>query len=364
MSDLFHATFGTKSSACGYAHGRVNLMGDHTDYNGGYVLPICIPQGTSVELGLRTDGRVRVNSDRMGPDVEEFQLGSLERTGEWTDYVKGVLEVSREQIGVTGCDILIRSTVPVGSGLSSSAALEVSLLRALRAACDSPLTDVELAQLGRKAENDFVGAPVGIMDQMAASVGDENHALFLDTRTLEFEKIPIPTQLGIVVIDSGLTHSHASGAYADRKRECTEAAEMLKLLELRDIGHIDAAHALPEPQRQRAYHVVSENERVLQMGRALRDEEFEDIGGIMRESHKSLSFDFEVSTPEIDRLVEIAESEDGVYGARLTGGGFGGCIVALAQSDVASKAAAAIVERYEKATGQRSKVIVPIPTEK
>ncbi len=231
MTDQAHPTFlelfGREPDVRAEAPGRVNLIGEHTDYNGGFVLPAAIPQRTLVELALGSTARVTAWSANIGAQGvrNAYALGSEIPLGTWVDYVQGVTQALRaagHPLG--GFSVAIRSTVPVGSGLSSSAALEISLLKALRQAFDLPLTDVQLAQLGQRAENDFVGAPVGIMDQMACALADESHALFLDTRTLVYDRIPLPTSAELIAINSGVEHSHAAGDYRTRREECERAA--------------------------------------------------------------------------------------------------------------------------------------------
>jgi galactokinase len=341
------------------APGRVNLIGEHTDYNGGFVLPMAIPQRTHVEL-RRTGGRhVLVESAGMGEPVT-YQLGGEARGRGWVDYVQGVTDVlSREGHRVGGCELRIRSDVPVGSGLSSSAALAVSVLRAMRAAFALALDDVQLALVAQKVETDFVGAPVGVMDQMASSLADERTALFIDTRTLRYEKVPLPPGIAVLVIDSGIQHSHATGDYRARRRECEEAARALGIAQLRDAtdAHVSRIAALPEPLSRRARHVVSENLRVLAAVDAMRTGDAERLGALFRASHASMRDDFAVSTAEIDRLVAIATDTPGVLGARLTGGGFGGAIVALSRIRGCTENAAAIIEAAQRA-GLRPSLLV------
>ncbi len=345
------------------APGRVNLIGEHTDYNGGFVLPAAIPQTTRVELA-RADGRtVRVSSAEFpGEAPVEYELGRELREGAWADYVKGMTVVLAGYGLDRGFDARIESDVPVGSGLSSSAALEISLGRAIREAFELPLSDVELAKAARRAENEFVGAPVGIMDQMACSLATVSAALFLDTRSLEFETIPIPDGAAIVVINSGIEHQHAHGGYAQRRRECEEAAAMLGVKELRDVDEaaLDTLE-LPDVHARRVRHVVTENRRVLQTVAAFRAGHLERAGDLFIQSHRSMRDDFEVSVPQIDTLVEIAMQVQGVFGARLTGGGFGGSIVALASPPRALAAAEEIAVRYQGSTGHVAAIVVAGP---
>jgi galactokinase len=257
----------------------------------------------------------------------------------------------------------VESDVPLGGGLSSSAALEVSLLRALREAFHLKMDDVEIAHLGQKAENDLVGAPVGIMDQMASSLADETTALFLDTRHLSYEKVPLPAGAELVVINSGISHSNVGGEYRVRRQECERAAELLRVPQLRDLSKQDLWRLtpLPEPLDRRARHVITENARVRCAVSAMQENDLPRLGKLLYASHASLRDDYEVSIPEIDRLVELAREEPDVYGARITGGGFGGSIVILARHGTGRALGERIVARYEDETGEDGTVLVPAP---
>lgn len=345
------------------APGRVNLIGEHTDYSGGFVLPLAIPQRTRVELAARQDRRVFAWSANMrGSEIEEFALGEEARGEGWLDYVQGITRaLALAGHPIRGFDLRIESQVPPGSGLSSSAALEVALLRALREAFGLAIDDVELALLGQKAENDFVGAPVGVMDHMAASLADETTALFLDTRNLHCERIHLPAAAELVVIDSGISHRHAAGAYRTRRQECERAAELLAVPQLGDLTQQDLWRlpCLPEPLDRRARHVVTENARVRLAVASLRQRDLIRLGNLLYASHESLRDDYEVSIPEIDRLVELARLEPEVYGARLTGGGFGGSVVVVACHGAGRAIGERIVERYADELGEQGTVLVP-----
>ncbi len=344
------------------APGRVNLIGEHTDYNGGYVLPAAIPQRTRVEAAGRPDRFVRLWSAQFGgAPLVQYRLGEEVRRGDWTDYVQGMTQVLAGYGAIGGFDARIDSDVPVGSGLSSSAALEIAMGRALRQLFDLPCGDVELAIAARRAENEFVGAPVGIMDQMACSLAETSAALFLDTRTLHSERVPLPSTVALIVMDSGVMHRHAGGEYATRRRECAEAARLLGVAELRDIetGDLVRVAHLSSPLNRRARHVVTENARVLDTVTALRSGDLDRAGRLFSQSHASMRDDFEVSVPAVDTLVTLAERALGVYGARMTGGGFGGSIVALVAAGCARDAAAAIAAAYADATGRMATVLVP-----
>ena len=356
--------YGVSPSVTADAPGRVNLIGEHTDYNGGFVLPTVIPQRTAVELSPRSDQLVRVWSANVGEagQAVEFTLGRETPARTWVDYVQGVTVALRQRgYQLRGADMRISSAVPIGSGLSSSAALEVSVARALRAAFDLRLDDVELAMAGKWAENEFVGAPTGIMDQMVASLGQPGAALFLDTRTLKFERVPLPPSVDLVVIDSGIRHRLVTGEYATRRSQCEEASRRLGVAELRDVAVADLPRVeqLDEPFRRRARHVVTEDDRVLQAVAALRANDPGQVGELFYASHASMRDDYEVSVPQVDALVEIASSEHDVYGARLTGGGFGGSVVILAKRGSGRRVADRIADRYRLECAETPTVLLP-----
>ncbi len=352
----FSALFGRPATIVARAPGRVNLIGEHTDYSEGFVLPAAIPRETTVELAGRDDREVRAASANAGGARPfEYRLGEEAKTGSWADYLQGVtFALARAGHVVGGFEARIASTVPLGAGVSSSASFEIALLRALRSAFALPLDDVALARLGQQVETDFVGAPIGIMDQMAASLADAGTALFLDTRSLAYERVPIPQTCDLVVVSSGVTHSHAGGAYRTRRAECEQAAAALGVRALRDVATEDLprVEALPDPLRRRARHVVTENARVAAAVAALRRGDLPELGRLFHASHVSLRDDFEVSVPEIDLLVDLARATPGVHGARLTGGGFGGSIVVLADRAAAAEAGARIARDYEARTGR------------
>jgi galactokinase len=360
----FEALFGRQPSAVGEAHGRVNLIGEHTDYNGGYVLPTAIPQLTRVELTPREDDLARVASAEMGSpgEVVEFRVGGEQPRRGWVDYVQGVTKFLAEAgHRPGGFDLRVSSTVPIGSGLSSSAALEVATMRALRDAFGLDLDAVAMARIGRRAENEFVGAQTGIMDQMAASLADQGTALFLDTRSLAYQKVPLPPDADLIVLNSGVAHNHARGDYNTRRGECERAVARLGVAELRDVPVSDLARveALPEPLNRRARHVVTEDERVLAAVDAMRHGDVVRLGALFYESHDSMRDDYEVSVPEIDLIVDLARRDRDVYGARLTGGGFGGSVVALARLGAGRAAAERLAAAYARESGQNPTVLVP-----
>jgi galactokinase len=357
LERTFESAFGRAFAVEARAPGRVNLIGEHTDYSEGYVLPLAIPQETRVLLARRDDATVRaVSADMDHGLAQTFAIGAETKRGGWIDYVQGTVRaLGRAGHLVGGFDLAIASDVPIGAGLSSSAALEVSVLRALRRVFDLALDDVTIAKLGRAAETDFVGAPIGIMDQMASSLAGERAALFIDTRTLAYERVPLPPSFEIVVIDSGVAHDHATGGYATRRAECERAAELLGVKALRDVVDVAATSALPDPLSRRARHVVTENARVLEAVACLRRGDDRRLGELLSESHASLRDDFAVSVEAVDRLVDCAMRDPACLGARMTGGGFGGAIVALAKKGAGAEVARRAVDTY----GPRGRVLVP-----
>lgn len=344
------------------APGRVNLIGEHTDYHDGYVLPCAVPQRTKAALRRRDDNRVRATSAQIGPDAFEYEIGSERPGAGWGDYVQGLTWVlGRDGFSLGGFDLHLESAVPLGSGLSSSAALEVATLRALRSAFELPLTDVQVARAAQRAEVEFVGAPVGIMDQMASSLAGESAALFLDTRTLAFRHVPLPPGLELAVINSGVTHQHTGGDYATRRRESEAAARALGVERLRDVSldRMAEIEALTPLLARRARHVVTENGRVLDARAALLAADLPTLGRLFTASHNSLRDDYEVSVREVDLLVELAGRHRGVFGARMTGGGFGGAIVIAAASGSALAVARDVTAEYQAQTGRVPQVLLP-----
>ena len=364
---MFEQISGRPAMVVGRAPGRVNLIGEHTDYTGGVVLPMATPQETAVSLALTDGEEVRAHTHilRREGDHASFRLGEEAPGGEWIDYVKGVTSVLRaSDVALSGFDLDIESEVPPGSGLSSSAALTVSLLRALRTALGLPLTDLDIALLGQRVETEFVGAPVGVMDPMAVSLGDAKSALFIDTRTLAYEKIPFPETACLLVIDSGISHANAGPEYRARRAECEQITAMLRVSYLGDlkVSEIPRVPLLPEVLARRLRHVVTENERVHAAVSALRTGDIERLGELLSASHASMRDDYEVSLPDIDRLVAIAEATPGALGARLTGGGFGGCVIALlsrAEAADVESAGEQIVAEYRAVTGRRGALVLP-----
>jgi len=337
----------------------VNLIGEHTDYNDGLVLPAVIPQRTTVELEAREDDRVLVQSEGFGSVA--YVLRREERANDWGDFLRGVTWALADGGHVVrGFDARITSTVPPGAGLASSAALAVALLRALRVTFELPLSDEAVAQIAHRAEREFVGAQVGTMDQLAASLGRDGEALFIDTRSGTTARIALPRSFALIVIDSGIAHDHARGAYNARREECEQAARLIGVRALRDATERDAAALEPEHPTlaRRARHVIAENTRVRSFVSALEAGEIVTCGRLLDESHRSLRDDFAVSIPEIDTLVALVRGQPGVHGARIVGGGFGGSVLAVATPQGAPQAARAAVDAYRAEVRREARVVL------
>jgi galactokinase len=343
------------------APGRVNLIGEHTDYNDGFVMPAAVGFSTYVAIGPRPDRKLKIHSEEFPGDFD-FDLDHLppQRTGAWCDYVLGVA-VTLQQSGFNlhGADLVVHGEVPIGAGLSSSAALEVASALALMSLDSATLPLPEVAKLCRRAENDFVGARVGIMDQFVSCMGKKGHAFFLDCRSLDFKYVPIPEGIRLVVCNTKVKHDLATGAYNQRREECEEGVRRFAQWDpavraLRDVSvELLNRHAadLPETIRKRCSHVVLENQRALDAARAFTDGDLALVGTLMRASHDSLRDLYEVSCRELDIMVDSAEGLPGFIGGRMTGGGFGGCTVNLVREESADTFAKEIADRYRKATG-------------
>ena len=339
------------------APGRVNLIGEHTDYNEGFVMPFAIDRHTLVAASLRDDTMLNVVARDLDKSAS-LDLGNepIKRRGDWIDYVEGTARCVAKDFGdVRGADMIITSTVPIGGGLSSSAALEVSVGLAMLSLNDKDVDRKRLAFAAQKAEHEFVGTRSGIMDQFTSVFAKEGTAMLLDCRSLEIDYIPlILDEVAIVVIDTKVKHSLASSEYNARREECEKGVEVLKkylpyINSLRDVTPADLyvqGDALSDVILRRCRHVVTENDRTVAAARALREQDFAAVGKLMFESHRSLRVDYEVSCPELDTLVEAAATVDGVFGSRMTGGGFGGCTVTLVKKGSVEDLRVSCVEAY------------------
>jgi galactokinase len=349
----FADRFGTQPEGVWAAPGRVNVIGEHTDYNDGFVLPVALPHTTRAAVARRTDGRVAFASLQGDGAIVELDLGELVpgRPDGWAGYPAGVVDGLRERLA-GGVSVLVDTDVPVGAGLSSSAALTCSVALALSDLVAPELARTDLVELARRSENDFVGAPTGILDQSASLLCTVGHALFLDTRERRTEQVPLDLAaagLELLVVDTGTSHTHADGGYGDRRRECEDAAARLGVPALRDVPDVAGLAALDDDVLlRRARHIVTENARVLDVVRILRGSaDPREIGPVLTEGHASLRDDFQISTVELDACVDAAVAA-GAHGARMVGGGFGGSAVVLVDRDRAGAVADAVRERFAR----------------
>jgi galactokinase len=352
----FREVFGRVPQAVAEAPGRVNLLGEHTDYNDGFVLPIATPQRTRVAVARAAGPGFRLHAAAYGTTVA-FGL-EAPPAEQHARYVYGCLrELGEDGVVPPPLDLHVRSSVPIGVGLSSSAALEVATLRALRELLALALDDVAIARIAQRAEVVHAGVHCGIMDQMAASLADTGHMLFLDTRSLERVLLPLPAGAALLVLDCGVPRTLAASAYNRRRDECREAARLLGVAALRDVDDAARVEALPEPLRARARHVVTENARVVAAAAGVGAVRF---GALMNASHLSLRDDFAVSIPPLDALVGLLASHPDVFGARLTGAGFGGACVALCGVGRERAVSRSVLAAYA-ALGHAGTQLVPMP---
>jgi galactokinase len=346
----------------------VNLIGEHTDYNDGFVMPAALDFSTWVRLAPLEQHRLQIYSENFNEEVDvALDDANLAARGHWSDYPIGVA-VTLERAGyrLRGARLRIRGDVPIGSGLSSSAAIEVATACALAANSGLKIDSRELALLCQRAENEFVGARVGIMDQFVSLFGQAQHALLLDCRSLEFRLLPLPDNVRLIICNTMVKHELASSAYNERRAQCEEGVRVLSefypnVKALRDvtIEQLEEHRSeLSEVVYRRCRHVITENTRVIEAGEALERHDLERFGKLMAESHVSLRDDYEVSADELDLMVELAQKIDGVYGARMTGGGFGGSTVNLVREEKAEEFRARVAEGYERVTGLKPEVYI------
>ena len=362
VADRFTDQFAAPPRFLVRAPGRVNLIGEHTDYNDGFVLPLGLDREVWIAVSPRDDRDVRVWST----DFEEeaiFTLDHLERGGPaWSEYLKGVAwAMERAGHPLTGWQGVMASGVPIGAGLSSSAAVELAAARAFAVVSQLPWNPAAMATLAQQAENDWVGVNCGIMDQMISAVAREGHAMLIDCRTLETRAVPIPAETVVVVMDTATRRGLVDSAYNERRRQCEAAAKFFKVPALRDVTvDMFEAHAgeLDSTTSRRARHVVTENARTLAAAEAMSSGDATSLGRLMNDSHRSLRDDFEVSSAALDAIVEIAQIQPGCHGARMTGAGFGGCAVALVDRSDSAAFAVSVAAAYEERSGLIPKIYV------
>lgn len=353
----FRDHFGTAPTLLARAPGRVNLIGEHTDYNDGFVLPAAIDRAVYVAASPRIDSTINLVSIDFNAHTT-FDLDTLDDPDlpPWSKYPRGaVWWLIDEGYDVPGFDAVIGGNIPLGSGLSSSAAVEVVMLElglAMTGYEDMPQVDKALA--GVEVEHQFIGMPCGVMDQMASAMGVARHALLIDCRSLETEPIPVPAGVSLVIMDTAKRRGLVDSEYAARREQCEAAAEKLGVSALRDatLDQLEVAKTrLGEPYYRRARHIISENQRVLNTVKALREGRLHDAGKALRESHVSLRDDYQVSCTELDVISEIANAQPGCYGARMTGAGFGGCAIALVEDSAVETFVQAVAPAYTAQTG-------------
>ena len=360
---------GRKPGFVARAPGRVNLIGEHTDYNDGFVLPMAIDRDVTLVGAARDDRMVRAHSLDFDQTIE-FSLDFIRHdpTATWSNYLRGVAVAVRDTGFVLhGFDAVMKGEVPIGSGLSSSAATELAAIMAFKAAgaqSGAPFDEHRLdgilaARLAQRAENHFVGVNCGIMDQFISSLGKAGHALKIDCRSLDFELVPMPAGVTILVVDTSAPRTLAGSAYNERRAECEAGAKLFGVKSLRDVPFAEFKRlrdTLPGPIMLRCGHVILENVRTIDAVDAMRRGDLEELGVLMSHSHESLRDLYEVSSPELDAVVEIAQAEPGVYGARMTGAGFGGCAIALVANEAVEAVSARIAEEYPRRTGRTPKI--------
>ena len=367
LSEAFESLFDGQPKIY-QAPGRVNLIGEHTDYNQGFVMPAAIDFSTWIAIGPRTDRKLSVRSENFSETAElDLDEAPAQGKGHWSDYPFGVaVSLVQSCHRLRGANILVRGEVPIGSGLSSSAAIEVATGLALLDNAEVKIDRLELAKLCQRAENEFVGMRCGLMDQFIACFGKAGHALMLDCRSLDFQLLALPPDVKLVVCNTGVRHELAASEYNARRADCEEGVRLLaqkisSAQSLRDVTMNDLERLkseLPEVVYRRCRHVVSENHRVIDAAAALTSGDLTLFGKLMAESHQSLRDDYEVSCKELDLMVDLANKAEGVVGARMTGGGFGGCTINLVDSNGVDQFKKSVASGYAEATGRKPEIYV------
>lgn len=366
VKDAFNSVLSYAPTHIVQAPGRVNLIGEHTDYNDGFVLPCAINYQTVVAAAKRDDNIVRVVSVDYGNETDEFDITqeiTFQENKMWANYIRGVVKcLIGRGFEFKGADISVSGNVPQGAGLSSSAALEVVIGQTFKELYNLNISQAEIALNGQQAENEFVGCNCGIMDQMVSAEGNENHAMLLDCRSLETTAVSMPENMSVVIINSNKKRGLVDSEYNTRREQCEEAARIFGVKALRDVSIEEfnaKAHELDEMVAKRARHVITENDRTEEAAKVLASGDMKRMAVLMAESHASMRDDFEITVKEVDALVDIVKNVIGTEGGvRMTGGGFGGCIVALVPPVLVDEVKAAIEELYETATGLKESIYV------
>ncbi|MFT6925349.1 MAG: galactokinase [Psychromonas sp.] len=366
VKEIFAAQLGYSATHIIQAPGRVNLIGEHTDYNDGFVLPCAINYQAIVAAAKRDDNIVRIISVDYDNQENQFDLSKeieFQNDCMWSNYIRGVVKCLLDRgYQFQGADIVVSGNVPQGAGLSSSAALEVVIGQTFKSLYDLNISQVDIALNGQQAENEFVGCNCGIMDQLISACGEEHHALLLDCRSLQTQAVSMPEEMAIVIINSNKKRGLVDSEYNTRRLQCEEAARVFGVPALRDVSikqFETRINELDPVVAKRARHVITENDRTVQAADALRRNDMQLMGVLMEQSHISMRDDFEITVPEIDLIVEIVKAEIGESGGvRMTGGGFGGCIVALVPATLVDQVKTAVESKYEAATGIKESIYV------
>lgn len=365
--ETFIRQFGYDASHTFHAPGRVNLIGEHTDYNDGYVLPAAINFGTVVAASPRTDSQIRICAVNFNEQIAQFSLDQpIEKseTATWSNYVRAVADtLLRDSHSLGGVDLTVAGDVPYGAGLSSSAALEIVLTRMFADLNQLTISAEQAAKYGQQAENNFIGAQTGIMDQLISGLGQKDQALLIDCRTLASRPVPLDSDYRIVIFNSNVKRGLVDSEYNMRRQQCQQAAEILDVPALRDASLTDleaARNRMDDVTYRRARHVITENVRTLKAADALRDRDWPTLGRLMHESHESMKLDFEITVPPIDGLVDLIRETiaDRTGGVRMTGGGFGGCVVSLVHSDDVDDVIQHVADHYEETYGLKESVYI------
>jgi len=358
VQTLFEQQFQRSAEIVCHAPGRVNIIGDHTDYNDGFVLPAAINYGTSIAASAREDNVVKVYAHDCDQQINEFILSEIvfDQQMMWSNYVKGTLQaLMKKYPDIKGANLVVTGNVPQGAGLSSSASFEIAILKAFAELYQLDLNGINAALLGQQAENDFVGCNCGIMDQLISAMGQKDHAMLLDCKDLSFEDAPIPDDLTLFIVNSNVKRGLVDSEYNLRREQCEAVANHFGVSALRDVtlAQLNADKANIEPVLfKRARHVISENERAVSTLKALKNNDMATISAAMKASHNSLRDDFEVTTKEMDGLVDMIDGVVGDEGGvRMTGGGFGGCVVALVPTELVAQVEYVVNNKYESAFG-------------
>jgi galactokinase len=360
LERFFTTYFNAKPEFIVRAPGRVNLIGEHTDYNDGFVLPMAIDHAVWIALSPRVDSQVRIRSLDLEVD-SAFELHSLTKGDGWPEYIKGVAnELQKAGYDLRGFDAVMTGDVPRGAGLSSSAAVELATARAFAAISGFAWDAAQMAKISQKAENEWVGVNCGIMDQMASAASKEGFALFLDCRTLEYQHAPLPKNTSVVILDTSTRRGLVDSAYNERRSQCEEAARWFGVKALRDVSvdEFERSSGLSEVVMKRARHIITENARVLEAVQVMKAGNVKRLGELFNASHNSLRDDFEVTNESLNQIVECAREQSSCYGARMTGAGFGGCAVALVKEESVWEFTNAVSAAYKQRSGLDASVYV------